>query len=474
MKKIAKRALLVFALLFTINIALISWSAAHLWNSYKNIPDRPLTKSEAEDIGNTLGNDVDDLYRYLSIPPFKQAAELAGLRIFDTKDEIRFAARNFPIFAGFDKTKRYMISFQNSAEARGTGGILGAYAIVEVNRAHVKVIKASSNLGLASISNLPIKHSDEYFALYGNNPGIWQNANLSPHFPYGAKNYLELWRLQTGENLDGVVATDPVALSYLLKAIGTVQLPDGYQINSENLVEDTLKTAYKRYENDNLARKEFLVTIMKATFERLLAHDFNPRKIPSALSRAIQENRLLFYSTSLQVEKELEMNRLGGSLREQADNQYRVVIQNTDASKLDYYLDRDVKVESIQCSPTKTTQVTIYLKNKVVNAQDLPAYVLTRADKGKPKNLVTGQHRFKVFVYGPYGSTLVGGSLGSGKNGNAKSASERGRPLFIEDIDLTPDGSEVVVAQFNGGIGKISYVDQPLVRPTIIKTIDKC
>ena len=151
MKKIAKRALLVFALLFTINIALISWSAAHLWNSYKNIPDRPLTKSEAEDIGNTLGNDVDDLYRYLSIPPFKQAAELAGLRIFDTKDEIRFAARNFPIFAGFDKTKRYMISFQNSAEARGTGGILGAYAIVEVNRAHVKVIKASSNLGLASI-----------------------------------------------------------------------------------------------------------------------------------------------------------------------------------------------------------------------------------------------------------------------------------------------------------------------------------
>ena len=141
--------------------------------------------------------------------------------------------------------------------------------------------------------------------------------------------------------------------------------------------------------------------------------------MPHALSESIQENRLLLYTSNKSTQEENELTRLGGSLIKKNDNEYRVIIQNTDASKLDYYLDREVDIETLTCSPNPTTQVTIYLKNRVVNAQDLPAYVLTRADKGKPKELVTGQHRFKVFIYGPYKSQLIGGSLGSGKDGNA-------------------------------------------------------
>jgi hypothetical protein len=287
-------------------------------------------------------------------------------------------------------------------------------------------------------------------------------------------NYLELWRLQTGERLDGFIATDPIALSYFLKAIGTVTLPDGFQITSENVVEETLKTAYKRYEDDNMARKEFLVTIMKSTFSHLLSKNFSIRKMPQALSESIQESRLLLYTSNKSTQEENEITRLGGSLNKKNDNEYRVVIQNTDASKLDYYLDREVDIETLTCSPNRTTQVTIYVKNRVVNAQDLPAYVLTRADKGRPKELVTGQHRFKVFIYGPYKSQLIGGSRGSGKDGNARIGAERERPIFIEDIDLAPDASEVIVAQFKGGTGQITVTTQPLVRPEIVKIKDNC
>jgi hypothetical protein len=182
----------------------------------------------------------------------------------------------------------------------------------------------------------------------------------------------------------------------------------------------------------------------------------------------------LFYTTSKQTQSENEETRLAGSLNKRPDNQYRVVILNTDASKLDYYLDREVAIETLTCAPNPTTQVSVYLKNQVVNAQDLPPYVLTRADKGKPKALVSGQHRFKVFIYGPYKSTLIGGSLGSGADGNARQASERERPIFIEDIDLAPDASEVIVAQFKGGSGRLTSISQPLVRPEIVKIKDNC
>jgi hypothetical protein len=181
----------------------------------------------------------------------------------------------------------------------------------------------------------------------------------------------------------------------------------------------------------------------------------------------------IFISEQL-IQEENEKTRLAGSLNEAADNEYRVIIQNTDASKLDYYLDREIDIESLTCSTNRKTQVTVYLKNRVLNPQDLPAYVLTRADKGKPKELVTGQHRFKVFIYGPYNSELIGGSLGSGIKGKARTATERGRPIFIEDIDLAPDGSEIIVAQFSGGKGDLKLIQQPLVRSEIVKITDNC
>jgi hypothetical protein len=469
-----KTLVVAIILIFAVPLVAIIWNVFQLFNTYRSIPNTPLKTEQIVSVGDDLQRDTRDLLRYLSLPGIKQASKALGIDLFDIKPELLFTSKHFPELAGFDRPKRYMISFQNSAEARGTGGILGAYAIIEVNRGKLKVIKASSNVGLQHLSTLPIKHSDEYFELYGNNPGIWQNANLSPHFPYGAMNYLELWRLQTGEVLDGFIATDPIALSYFLKAMGTVRLSDGFQINSENIVEETLKSAYKRYENDNMARKEFLVTIMKSTFSKLLAREFSARKMPQALSHSIEENRLLFYTTSKQTQSENEETRLAGSLNKRPDNQYRVVILNTDASKLDYYLDREVAIETLTCAPNPTTQVSVYLKNQVVNAQDLPPYVLTRADKGKPKELVTGQHRFKVFIYGPFQSILIGGSLGSGADGNARQASERERPIFIEDIDLAPDASEVIVAQFKGGTGRLTSSSQPLVRPEIVKIKDNC
>jgi len=469
-----KPILLGMTLTLVASVIAIGFNLAQLWSTYKNLSDNKLSREQLIEVGDALHRDTDDLFRYLSIPVIKQFSQIAGLEIFDIKPEILFSVKHFPELAGFDRPKRYMISFQNSAEARGTGGILGAYAIIEINRGKITVVRASSNVGLQHLATLPVKHSDEYFELYGNNPGIWQNANLSPHLPYGALNYLELWRLQTSEELDGFIATDPIALSYFLNAVGTVTLPDGFQITSENVVEETLKTAYKRYESDNMARKEFLVTIMKSTFDQLLAGKFNIRKMPDALSKSIEDNRFLLFVTNKEIQLENERTRLAGSLREEVNNEYRVVIQNTDASKLDYYLDREVDIETLTCSPNPTTQVTVYLQNRVVNTQDLPPYVLTRADKGKPKEVVTGQHRFKVFIYGPYESELIGGSLGSGSVGNARNGFERGRSIFIEDIDLAPDASEVIVAQFRGGKGRLTSITQPLVRPEIIKIKDIC
>jgi hypothetical protein len=45
---------------------------------------------------------------------------------------------------------------------------------------------------------------------------------------------------------------------------------------------------------------------------------------------------------------------------------------------------------------------------------------------------------------------------------------------LVTDIDLKPGETEVVSAEFRGGSGNITYVEQPLVRDSSIEIIDLC
>ena len=153
-------------------------------------------------------------------------------------------------------------------------------------------------------------------------------------------------------------------------------------------------------------------------------------------------------------------------LNKTPNNEFRAVIQNIDASKLDYYLQKSVTIESMSCKDPQQTQVRVRVTNTLKSGHGLPAYVLTRADKGKPASLVTGQHRFKLFIYGPTNAVLLSVSRDNRTGGLGGASTERGRPIYVADVDLAPGQSENLLANFVGGVGKISFVDQPLVRPT--------
>ena len=419
---------------------------------------------------------VDKLIADLDVPVVKQLLNAAGLDVSPIRDEIRSLVEAGPILAGANGPKKYLISFQNSAEARGTGGILGAYALIELDKGNLKILQTGSNASLAGMSSreIPVVMPAEFLKLYGKNPAILQNSNLSPHFPYGAQVWLGLWKARYGQQLDGVIAVDPTALSYVLRATGEIRLKSGEKITSENVVEETLKNAYERYEKDNDARKQYLVDIMNATAEKLTKGEYSKIKMAKALRDGIKANRILIYSTNKDAQEKLAAVKLGGELRLEDNNEYRTVIQNIDASKLDYYLDRSVEIESKSCEKEKQTQVRIRVTNTLKTGVGLSPYVLTRLDKGKPASLVTGAHRFKVFIYGPTNAKLLSVSRENRTADLGGASVERKRPIYVADVDLAPGDSEELLANFSGGVGNITFVDQPLVLETKLSIQDKC
>jgi hypothetical protein len=442
--------------------------------SYIKVVQGDYTTQSAQSSADLLASDIDRAFALLNAPIAKQLSTLLGVNFSSIKAEIQASVATGAVLAGADKPKKYLIAFQNSAEARGTGGIIGAFAVVKLDKGKISVIKTGSNEILKWIDEIPIAMPDEFKALYRSDPAIWQNSNLSPHFPYGAKIWLALWQLQFGQSLDGVIAVDPSALSYMLNATGPITLPSGKILTSENLVAQTLSTAYKEYEKDNAARKQYLVSIINATFKQLLEGNFSKLQMARALQRGIVENRILIYSTESAVEDELRKTKLAGYMETEPSNQYRVVVQNIDASKLDYYLEREISIKSLSCGVSAEVEVLVRLKNDLISGVGLPAYVLTRADKSKPEKIVKGQHRFMLFVYGPPQSNLVSASRSSTSGSAGGVGFERERPILVADIDLAPGKGERVTATFSGGVGRLEYHSQPLVKKEKVKIDDKC
>ncbi len=184
-----KRTLVVLLTLsLLLSIFIVVRTATDLRSYSRSISSATLTEINIDRARN-LNRDIDQIMMVANLPVIKQISQLFGLNFVPIKDEIKSIVSVAPILAGSQSPKLYLIAFQNSAEARGTGGILGAYAIIEFNKGSIKVIKTGSNEPLygSSLEKIPIDVPNEYRKLYGENPAILQNSNLSPHFPYGAK-----------------------------------------------------------------------------------------------------------------------------------------------------------------------------------------------------------------------------------------------------------------------------------------------
>ena len=393
-------------------------------------------------------------------------------RAYQTSEAVTPLLQIFPGISGQNQPRNYLIAFQNSAEARGTGGILGAYAVMNVDKGKVTFSAFGSNAGLTQLKDTPITMPDEFVRLYNDDPGIWQNSNISPHFPYGAQIWLALWKNQFKQDLDGVLTFDPTALSYLLKATGPVEV-EGQTISSENVVKVTLSDLYQKYETDNNARKAFLIKIIQAVSQSIESKKFSATDLLQNMTYPINQHRILFYSAKRDEEKILEQSEISGSISEKLDNQYRLIIQNTSGNKMDYYLKRSVKLEAITCGKNPTTTITFALTNTAAPTPKLPAYVAGRLDLNKPQGL-SNSYGTRAIVMAPVGAHVISAMDLITKAKFGFLVKERGHKGVAVQVDLAAGETHSYSLTFAGGNGALQSYVQPLVIDQENTIIDKC
>jgi Protein of unknown function (DUF4012) len=375
------------------------------------------------------------------------------------------AAHVAPVLLGQDGRKTYLVSFETEAELRGTGGLPGAFAIVQADHGKVSFSRFESDVALTGVPS-GLNFGADYDQLYAgaNATAEYSDSNVSPHFPYAAQIWVAMWQKESGQHLDGAMAVDPTALSYLLEVAGPATMPDGTQISADNVVDLTARTLYAKFAyGDQAGRKSYQLQMARAIGEQLLDGRVSTASLVRAAGRAVGERRLLLWSADPPVEAQLSQTALGGTVLETAAPYVGLSINNAAANKLDYYLTASLGWERHGCGTTGPVTVTITIKNGA--PADLPKYVLgDTGRRGFPQR--PGDNRLLVGYFATQGAQLTSISL-NGKPSAAQVGSERRHPVYTVELGLPRGETQTIVLHLREprGAGSPIVLRQPMVTP---------
>ncbi|WP_367322970.1 DUF4012 domain-containing protein [Streptomyces sp. HUAS ZL42] len=397
-------------------------------------------------------------------------AQLSGqvARISSVTDDAAMAARVMPPMLGAAGPRRYLAVFENTAEARGTGGLPGAFAVVTAERGRLHFEDFGNDSELMDV-RAAVDMPAEYTALYGPSAptSTWVNSNVSPHFPYAARIWAAAWLAHSGQKVDGAFALDPGALSGLLSASGSARLADGTPVTAANVVALTERTSYATYQ-DIPERKEFFLDVARAVSQRLLDSADDPSRRPAllaALHQQFEGGRIKVWSAHPAEQRDLQQRPLGGALPTGPAPLAGLVVTNAAGTKLDYYLDRSLVWAPGLCTEYgREVTATVRLSNRAP-ASGLPAYVTQRVDN-PPYRTRPGDNRLLVSYFASERAKLVKATL-DGRRTLMSGAVERGHPVYTLDLELPAGSSRTLVLHLlePPTDRAPTVLRQPLVRP---------
>ncbi|MFJ6194508.1 DUF4012 domain-containing protein [Micromonospora sp. NPDC092111] len=347
-------------------------------------------------------------------------------------------ARVLPTLLGADGPRSYLLVSQNLAELRATGGMFGAYAVIRADGGRIRMQKQGTSAEFGRFTPA-LRLDDEVRRIYTDLPGTYPaDVNLTPNFPTAAGLYREMYRRHSGSTVDGVLAVDPVVLSYLLRATGPVSVPGDTTLVSDQVVRALLSDAYQQ--RDGTGQDAFFAASAAAVFDAFLTKKVDPRALLSAFDRSITERRILFWSARPEEQRTFGDSRLAGALPEQETAPtVGVFLNDGSGAKLGYYLRPTATVTVGDCADDGRRQLRLrFTLHSTAPASGLTDSVLGLAKAGDPYTA-----RTLVALYSPAGGAVLGARL-DGRATALGSGMERRRQVAVATVEVAPGATRTL------------------------------
>lgn len=387
--------------------------------------------------------------------PLEQATS-ALITVRQSLDGVAAAAEILPAMLGANEDRNYLILVQNNAEIRATGGIPGALVVLTTSNGEIELADQGSASDLGRF-NPPLEVDEEQEKIYSTRiGGFMQSVNLTPDFPTAARTAQSMWEEKNPDTqIDGVLAIDPVVLSYLLEATGPVELSSLNELpvdtgqlpvtlTADNVAETLLSDVYGEVKEPS-AQDAYFATVAGDVFSGLTSGDADPVKLVKAIQKSTEEQRLFVWSETESEQDVIGNSVLGGSVTTEEPT-IGVYFNDGTGAKMDYYVQREVRVIE-RCQPDGYYRYAV--ETKLTNtapvdaAESLPEYVTGGGIFG----VAPGTVRTNVYGYGPSNWLLDSAAI-DGETAPFGSYRHDERPVGASTVSLKPGESTTVAYEF--------------------------
>jgi hypothetical protein len=361
-------------------------------------------------------------------------------------------------------TRRYLLMVMNNAEVRSLGGMPGSFAAVEARRGKVQMREQASNADFERGARVGVK--PEIRAGFTPNVGFdLRDVAIIPDFPRAASISSRLASSYWDTKFDGVVAIDPVALGYVLGAVGQLDIGDGLVINQTNAAQTLLNGIYLKYPNlpaQAEAQDDAFERAARRSFDALTGGRGNSVQALRALVRGVQERRIMLWSAHTSEQARIESTGISGSMtdaRQPHRPQVGMYLTDTSQAKLDYYLHSVTRVEATKCyaEGVQDLVMTTTLSSDVVQSTPLPVSIV-----GAGKRVPIGNIGLSIRIMAPPKGTIRSVQIDGKPAAVGRNAYQRRHMSRFTRI-LAPGQSTVIVSKFRSGR---SMAGDPLLRAT--------
>jgi hypothetical protein len=365
-----------------------------------------------------------------------------------------------PSLLGVDEPRTYLLLAQNEHELRATGGFISSVALLGI--AQGKIVQFDFRDSYA-VDDLSQPHPDAPEALERYMLAqIWlmRDANWYPDFPTSAQVARDLYQLDQGVLVDGVIAVDLTAMQSFVGALEPIYLEEYDQEVTEANVLGLMEEHWASPTGEGQTsdwwahRKDFMGELLGAMMARLETDvgSVDPGRLANALLKGLEEKHILIYAVDPTVSEILSERGWDGAIGDSDGDFLMVVDTNMGFNKVNPNVESSVEYQvSIKDEGRITSRVAVTYRNRsgsgpercVQEAVYPPTY----------GEMMEGCYWDYLRVYVPEGSELVQGPQVTLPDGSL-----RARQGETEGALL---GTEVGPAEAGKGVYGVFFVVAP-------------
>lgn len=205
---------------------------------------------------------------------------------------------------GQEGKKTYLALLQNNTELRPGGGFIGNYAVIEFENGKFQNVSVDDIYNIDGQLKEKIDPPPQITEKLGTKQLFLRDSNWSTDFLLNSATARDLYKKETGKDVNGIVALDLTYIQSLLDKIGPIKISDYNEtITAQNLFERGEYHSEVGFFPGSTQKKDFFATLTNNLFQNMTtkltanATDQNPTPwtgIILATKDALSQRHLMF------------------------------------------------------------------------------------------------------------------------------------------------------------------------------------